>query len=75
MADWFGNGGSVVSALDVEVGDKVIVNNVVCKVVRVVKNFGAFGDNVVFDFFCEDRAGYYCDGMKFDFDFQFAKVN
>jgi len=74
MNDWFGNGGSVVSALDVEVGDKVIVNGVVCKVVRKKVNCGGLGDNVVFDFFCEDRMGYYCHDQRFDYEDTFAKI-
>jgi hypothetical protein len=70
----FKNGMMLVNAMGVELGDKVVVNGVVCEVVRVEKNFGAFGDYVVFDFFCEDRNGYYVMNQKFEFDLLFSKV-
>ena len=62
-----------VTALEVNVGDKIMVNGVICKVIRKQANFGGLGDYVVFDFFCEDRMGYYCDDQRFEFDDEFDK--
>jgi hypothetical protein len=78
-----GNGRSKMSgfnkfvfAEDVQVGQKVAFNGAICKVIRVNKNFGAFGDYVVIDFFAaEVGVGAYFNNQVFQFGDSFVKVD